>query len=189
MDYIDTNPTTHLVVIGTTARYRSLLSRFSLILSRVCLWGQPHVSAFYTLCLLRCPTFGKGKYCSEIFLRSCLAALCESQFQFQLPIKWIYRQRSVRIGQRRIVSILSGPILIFISHKRWPYQEVSGEGDPQAHVDRQPNILHQEHGDCLITGKWWEMVVTSRSYIGVLNLCPSILDMFAVVLLWNTIYM
>ena len=31
----------------------------SLILSRVCLLGQPHVSAFNTLCLLWCPTFGK----------------------------------------------------------------------------------------------------------------------------------
>ena len=32
-------------------RYRSVLSRFSLILSRVCLLSQPRVSAFYTLCL------------------------------------------------------------------------------------------------------------------------------------------
>ena len=52
VNYIETNPTTHSVVIITTARYRSVLSRFSLILSRVCLWGQPHVSAFYTLCQL-----------------------------------------------------------------------------------------------------------------------------------------
>ena len=41
-----------LVVIGTTARYTSVLSRFSSLWSRVCLWGQSHVSAFYTLCLL-----------------------------------------------------------------------------------------------------------------------------------------
>ena len=41
-----------LVVIGTTARHSSVLSRFSLILSRVCLWGQPHISGFYTSCLL-----------------------------------------------------------------------------------------------------------------------------------------
>ena len=34
------------------------------------------------------------------------------------------------------------------------YQEVSGEGEPQAHVDRQPTILHQEYGDWIITGKW-----------------------------------
>ena len=27
------------------------------------------------------------------------------------------------------------------------YQEVSGEGEPQAHVDRQPTILHQEYRD------------------------------------------
>ena len=31
------------------------------------------------------------------------------------------------------------------------YQEVSGEGEPQAHVDRQPTILHQECGDCMTT--------------------------------------
>ena len=58
VDYIETNPTTHSVVIDITTRYRSVLSHFSLILSRVCLWGQPHVSAFYTLCLMWCPTFG-----------------------------------------------------------------------------------------------------------------------------------
>ena len=34
------------------------------------------------------------------------------------------------------------------------YQEVSGEGDPQALVDRQPTILHQEYRDWIITGKW-----------------------------------
>ena len=76
MDYIETNPTTQIVVIGTTARYRSVVSRFSLILSRVSLWGQPHIPGFYTMCLMWCSTFGKEKYCSEIFLRSCLAALC-----------------------------------------------------------------------------------------------------------------
>ena len=38
-----------LVVIGITARYRSVLSHFSLILSRVCLLGRLHVPAFYTL--------------------------------------------------------------------------------------------------------------------------------------------
>ena len=31
------------------------------------------------------------------------------------------------------------------------YQEVSGEGEPRAHVDRQPIILHQEYGDCMTT--------------------------------------
>ena len=29
----------------------------------------------------------------------------------------------LRIGPLKIVSILSGPILIFISHKRWPQWE------------------------------------------------------------------
>ena len=41
-----------LVVTGTTSRYGSVLLHFSLILSRVSLWGQPHVSLFNTLCLL-----------------------------------------------------------------------------------------------------------------------------------------
>ena len=35
------------------------------------------------------------------------------------------------------------------------YQEVSGEGDPQAHVlIGNPPILYQEYGDWIITGKW-----------------------------------
>ena len=56
------------------------------------------------------------------------------------------------------------------------------EGDPQAHVDRQPTILHREYGDWIVTGKWWDIVMTCiRSYFGVSNFCPSILDMFAVV--------
>ena len=53
----------------------------------------------------------KNKYCSDIFLLSCLAALSEN-----------YRERSVRIGPLRIVSIISWPILTLISHKIWPRQ-------------------------------------------------------------------
>ena len=66
------------------------------------------------------------------------------------------------------------------------YQEVSGEGQPQGHVERQPTILYQEYGARIITGKWWDMVMTRRSYFGVSNFCPSILDMFAVVMRWGT---
>ena len=46
-----------------------------------------------------------------------------------------------------------------------------------------PPILHQEYGDWIVTGKWRDMVMTSRSYFGVSNFCLSILDMFAVVML------
>ena len=63
------------------------------------------------------------------------------------------------------------------------YQEISGKSDAQAHVDRQPTILHQANGDYIITGKWLDIVVTCRSYFGISNFPPSILDMFAIVLL------
>ena len=69
-------------------------------------------------------TFGKQIF-SEIVFCSCIAALCESQYQFQSPIKWTDRERSVRTGRLRVVSILSGPIFIFISHKRWPREASS----------------------------------------------------------------
>ena len=38
-----------LVVIDTTVKCRSVISCFWLILSRLCLLGQPHMSAFFTL--------------------------------------------------------------------------------------------------------------------------------------------
>ena len=64
--------------------------------------------------------FTKNKYFSRYFFRSRLPPLCKSQCQFELPINWNYSQRYVRVGPLRIVSILSGLIFIFISHKRWP---------------------------------------------------------------------
>lgn len=45
------------------ARYGSIPRAFLVNLSRVCLLGHPHVSAFYTLCLLQCPIL-------DIYLRS-----------------------------------------------------------------------------------------------------------------------
>ena len=63
---------------------------------------------------------------------------------------YIARYKRNLIGSSRKIEIEIPRVLSeFIS-----YQEVSGEGEPQAHVDRQPNILHQEYGDYTTTGKW-----------------------------------
>ena len=62
----------------------------------------------------------------------------------------IGRYKRNLMGSSRTIEIVIPRVLSeFIC-----YQEVSGEGEPQAHVDRQPTILHQEYGDWIITGKW-----------------------------------
>lgn len=67
-----------LVIIGTTSRYRNVLSRLSSVLSAS---RTDHTR------MLQCPTFErKNNYCSDIFLHSCFVALCESRHQFELPI-------------------------------------------------------------------------------------------------------
>ena len=87
--YRDKSNKTHLVVIGTTARYRSVLSHFLLILSRVCLWGQPHLSAFYTLCLMWFPTFGKTNIVLRFFSVHILQPSVKANINFNCP----YRHR------------------------------------------------------------------------------------------------
>ena len=73
-----------LVVIGTTASDRSVLSCFPLILSRVCLLVQPHVSAFYTSSVIMMPyIIWKNKYyCSEIFSVHALQPSVRSNINF-----------------------------------------------------------------------------------------------------------
>ena len=78
-----------LVVIGATARYRSVLSHFSLIFLACASWlGQLYVSLLFIRCVC-CDALHLEKQMFEMFLHSCLAALCEkaNTYQFQLPIK------------------------------------------------------------------------------------------------------
>ena len=74
-----------LVVIGITARYRSMLSHFSLSLSRVSLWGQPHVSAFNTLCLLWCLHLGKKNIVLRFFSVHALQPYVKVNINFNCP--------------------------------------------------------------------------------------------------------
>ena len=60
----------------------SVLSNFSLILSRVSLWGQPHVSAFYTFFLLLYPTFGKTNVVLRFFSIYALQPSVKANFNF-----------------------------------------------------------------------------------------------------------
>ena len=74
-------PYNALVVIGTTAKYKSVLSRFSLILSRVCLLGQQHI--IYAVC---CDALHlEKKNIFEIFLRHAFQPSVKANFNFNCP--------------------------------------------------------------------------------------------------------
>jgi len=64
----------------------------NLFVSRVPFGPATRRPRFLYVMLVVVPYIRKNKHCCEIFLRSCLVALCESQLQFQLPIKYNYRQ-------------------------------------------------------------------------------------------------